>query len=188
MALPNAVDRWAIQGSVRVARRWFSFWNPTYDVSVGGAQLGVLVRTPNASAYSWLLRDRSGANIATLVPVHPNRHYHLAVRQATDLGSIRQSFRPALTGTVSELSVVDPDLKSRLRSSPALLGSEGPVSLLDEAGRLAGFLGPTTGAALELFKPLDMRLAMALLASRIEARERLTANPQWLTAGDSCSR
>lgn len=207
-ALPQGASSGGpLQGNLRLTRRWWSFFAPTYDVWNQQAKVGILRRISGGTRPMWRLMDSAGGDLASMALANPATNYQ-AVLTGVDgrlLAGIQQTFRrravnPTLcfincrpekgAFNVSLRVFAPPQGPGRvelLRAKSWRYGFTQPVSVSDGNQRELGLITPAglkveNRPELMLTRPLEGRLALALLAAQLDAQELLHRNPGWVSA------
>jgi hypothetical protein len=207
-ALPQGASAgWQVQGNLRLTRRWWSFFAPTYDVWNQQVKVGVLRRISGGTRPMWRLMDSAGGDLASMALANPATHYQ-AVLTGVDgrlLAGIQQTFRrrpvnPTLcfVNCMPEKGAFNVSLRvfgppqgpgrvELLRAKSWRYGFTQPVSVSDGNQRELGLIIPAglkveNRPELMLTRPLEGRLALALLAAQLDAQDLLHRNPGWVSA------
>lgn len=171
--------RFGVSGQLRLARRPFSVFRPTYDVTAGERRVGVVQRKFFAATSTWRLLDGDDQEIGSLEQAGFSFGFRAKVRSArgTEVGEVRQDVLRSLVRPGVVLQVRDADGQLVMRSSPAWFSLRGRVDLLDGQARKVGDMVPVWFAVgearlLDLQRPLDRRLLLAFLAAQLDLAAR----------------
>jgi hypothetical protein len=177
--LEAADARHAVTGQLRLMRRPWSVFRPTYDLLAGERRVGVVQRKLFAATSMWRLMDPEEQEIGLVEQAAVSFGFRALVRSATGgvVGEVRQDVLRSLIRPGVVLRVLDGEQKLVLRSSPAWFTLNARVDLLDAQDQRLGTMTPVWFAAsearlLDLRQPVDRRLLLAFLAVQVDLAQR----------------
>ncbi|MEB3222408.1 MAG: hypothetical protein VKS61_10055 [Candidatus Sericytochromatia bacterium] len=178
-----AEARTGIKGQLRLARRPWSVFRPTYDLLEGDRRVGTLQRKFFATTSTWRLMDGNEQEIGLAEQAAVSLGFRALVRSSRGavVGEVRQDvlrsfFRPGVV-----LRVLDAEQQLVMRSSPAWFTLQARVDLLDDQNQRIGTMVPVWFARgearlLDLQQGVDRRLLLAFLAAQIDLADRRSSS------------
>lgn len=172
-------SQYAVNGAVRVTRRLFSVFRPTYDVKQGEQLIGVIQQKLFAATSTWRLMDAGGADIGMLEQAAFSFGYKGLVRtmRGTVVGTVRQDVWGSMIRPGVVLRLLDEQEQVVLRSAPVYFSMREDVKLYDAGNVLVGrLIAPwfswNQARDLHMEKALDHRMLLAFLSAQIDTAHR----------------
>ncbi|MEB3329220.1 MAG: hypothetical protein VKQ33_08325 [Candidatus Sericytochromatia bacterium] len=178
-ALEVAGAGFGLSGQLRLTRRPWSVFRPTYDLLAGARRVGVVQRKFFAATSTWRLMDPDERDIGQLEQAAVSFGFRALVRSASGalVGEVRQDVLRSLVRPGVVLRLLDGSQRLVLRSSPAWFTLNARVDLLDGQAQRIGTMTPVWFATsearlLDLQQPIDRRLLLAFLAAQVDLSQR----------------